>query len=112
MGQLILCVLGMYTILDYSAGRGVPYWRQAYAVVCVCVVLSLVGKHWSGRVSRRIGMILVIWMGLSILWFLPALTQLDVYWLYIVGDLAMVVLPALFLLAGCRHPNLFDDEQS
>lgn len=104
---VVLVSLGVYAFFDLIVLGVAGGQRAIYAAILASVLLALAAQPWRYKVSGRIAAAIALWMLLSTLWLLPVAGFSIVYPVYVFGDTASIVLPAMFLMAGLANPGLF-----
>jgi len=107
MGFVLVCLLGLYSVIDsLSLGLGTEQ-RVAYAALfCITILLLLFTRPRSPQ-PRTLGRVVAAWWLIGAIGFVMVLTQETVYPTYVIGDAASFLFPALLLTMARRDPSAY-----
>ena len=107
MAFIFVFLLGVYSVIDsLSLGLGTEQ-RVAYGVLfCVTIVLLLVTNPRSPQ-PQSLGRVITTWWFIGLLGFVMVLSQETVYPVYVLGDAASFLFPALLLLMARKDATVF-----
>jgi hypothetical protein len=107
MPIILVILLGVYSVIDsLSLGLGTEQ-RIAYGVLfCVTILLILFARARAPQ-PKSLGRVIGAWWLIGLIGFVMILTQETVYPVYIVGDAASFLYPAMLLLMAKKDATAF-----
>jgi hypothetical protein len=107
MAIVLVIMLGLYSVVDsMSLGLGTEQ-RVAYGVLfCLTIILLLATRARSPQ-PQSLGRVIGTWWLIGLLGFVMVLSQETVYPVYVVGDAASFLFPALLLLMARKDATAF-----
>lgn len=109
MSNYIVILLGIFTIIDATASRGAPLWREMYGFIFLMIFFSIFYKVQFVKFKKSIFSVSVIFFGLSYIVFMMVLLQPIMYPVYIIGDYIVVLFPIGLLLLYGVDSKLYQD---
>ena len=107
---IYITVLGAYYLLDYTAPRGMPFWRPAFGILllisAIIFVIEITFRNQHRGFSRIRALAPAIWFALLSYWIaIPSIIAImgrsanePFYITYFLGDLAQIIM--LFIGIG------------
>lgn len=107
MAIVLVSILGLYSVVDsMSLGLGTEQRAMYAALFCITILLWLLTRPRAPQpytLNRVIG----VWWLIGLVGFVMVLTQETVYPVYVIGDAASFLYPALLLLIARKDATAF-----
>jgi hypothetical protein len=107
MSITLVIALGLYVVIDLmSIGLGTEQ-RPAYGALLLITGLVLLAAKWRPPLPRSVGRIAAVWWIIGAIGFVMVFSQETIYPLYVVGDAASFLYPALLLVIARKDASVF-----
>ena len=107
MSITLVIALGLYVVIDLmSIGLGTEQ-RPAYGALLLITGFVLLAAKWRPPLPRSVGRIAAVWWIIGAIGFVMVFSQETIYPLYVVGDAASFLYPALLLVIARKDASVF-----